>query len=90
MSEFVERVYGDTRFIGQYTARLIADPVRELHVPADIPEGMVWMGARADHPEDRPCAGCQTGDPYVDNAWPCATADLVYTEQERAEMVSRG
>lgn len=50
--------------------------IRELHSPTPIPEGNTWMGARKDHPEDAPCEGCATGDPYLDQTWPCATRQI--------------
>jgi hypothetical protein len=43
--------------------------VRRLHVPETPPEGNVWIsGGTAPH-----CAGCSTGDPYLDPEWPCDT-----------------
>lgn len=51
--------------------------IRELHSPMQPrAEGQVWMGARPGHPKDVPCEGCATGDPYLDQAWPCETREI--------------
>ncbi|AZS12629.1 hypothetical protein HWB99_gp093 [Mycobacterium phage DrLupo] len=50
--------------------------IRELHSPVQPPEGHIWMGARPDHTDDVPCAGCSTGDPYIDQPWPCETRKI--------------
>lgn len=55
----------------------IVDKLIELHSPTPIPEGKTWMGARRDHPEDAPCAGCSTGDPFLDPFWPCETREII-------------
>ena len=44
--------------------------IRELHSPVPIPEGKKWM---AHEEGETPCAGCQTGDPFLDEPWPCET-----------------
>lgn len=48
--------------------------IRELHSPVPIPEGKRWMGG--DGPDDAPCAGCRTGDPFLDPTWPCETREI--------------
>lgn len=48
--------------------------IRKLHSPVPIPEGKRWIGA--DKSDDVPCAGCRTGDPYLDQTWPCETREI--------------
>lgn len=43
--------------------------VRELHKPEVPPEGSKWVsGGHGAH-----CEGCSTGDPFLDQPWPCPT-----------------
>lgn len=55
----------------------IVNRLIELHSPRPIPEGKTWMGGRPGHPEDTPCEGCATGDPFMDEVWPCETRRII-------------
>jgi hypothetical protein len=46
------------------------EKIRELHSPEPIPEGMVLMGHKEG---ETSCQGCATGDPFLDQTWPCET-----------------
>lgn len=50
--------------------------IRELHSPVERSEGKTWMGAPQHAPNTVPCAGCSTGDPYLDEPWPCETRKI--------------
>lgn len=58
--------------IGLTSSQRLAE-IRELHSPVPIPEGKKWMGHR---PGEQPCSGCETGDPYMDDPWPCKTRKI--------------
>jgi hypothetical protein len=54
--------------------------IRELHSPVPIPEGMQHM---VFGPGEAPCSGCSTGDPYLDEPWPCETRKICDEQEEQ-------
>lgn len=55
--------------------------VRELHASESPPPGKKWVsGGVRPH-----CAGCETGDPYLDPEWPCETLAVVAAVLEGRE-----
>lgn len=51
----------------------IVELIRAYHQPEQPPDGARWVsGGRAPH-----CAGCATGDPFLDPEWPCPTVRII-------------
>lgn len=48
--------------------------VLELHSPNHPPNGSTFMGSSDERPK---CAGCDCGDPYLTQDWPCDTVRLI-------------